>query len=119
MLAAHEIIKILGSLTPVQLTTLVILCSNSLLCSPYSSLDQVTIGDGNSLPILNTVPISFLLFLCQGSVTKKILLKGGLGTSEFSSSSSPRAFVTTGSFSDGAIWHSVLDTQQFLFFLRL
>ncbi|RVW28942.1 Retrovirus-related Pol polyprotein from transposon RE1 [Vitis vinifera] len=43
-------------------------------------------------------------------VTKKILLKGWLrdGLYEFSSSSPPRAFVTTGSFSDGAIWHSRL-----------
>nr|CAN82380.1 hypothetical protein VITISV_021579 [Vitis vinifera] len=49
-------------------------------------------------------------FFVKDQVTKKILLKGWLrdGLYEFSSSSPPRAFVTTSSFSDGAIWHSRL-----------
>ncbi|RVX10653.1 Retrovirus-related Pol polyprotein from transposon TNT 1-94 [Vitis vinifera] len=125
--------------------------AQTLSCvQPYSGTDQVTIGDGNSLPILNTGTKSFFFpsktfslnqvlhvphlstnlisvskfctdnavffefhsscFFVKDQVTKKILLKGWLrdGLYEFSSSSPPRAFVTTGSFSDGAIWHSRL-----------
>ncbi|RVW89826.1 Retrovirus-related Pol polyprotein from transposon RE2 [Vitis vinifera] len=63
MLATTPIIKILGA-------------------------DQVTIGDGHSLPILNT-----------DQVTKQTLLKGWLrdGLYEFPSSSSTHAFVSTSS----------------------
>ncbi|RVW80238.1 Retrovirus-related Pol polyprotein from transposon RE1 [Vitis vinifera] len=69
---------------------------------PYSGADQVTIGDGHSLPILNT-----------DQVTKQTLLKGWLrdGLYEFPSSSSTHAFVSTSSVSaltPGAIWHSRL-----------
>ncbi|RVX17039.1 Retrovirus-related Pol polyprotein from transposon RE1 [Vitis vinifera] len=64
--------------------------------------DQVTIGDGHSLPILNT-----------DQVTKQTLLKGWLrdGLYEFPSSSSTHAFVSTSSvpaLTPGAIWHSRL-----------
>ncbi|RVX10831.1 Retrovirus-related Pol polyprotein from transposon RE2 [Vitis vinifera] len=57
---------------------------------PYSGADQVTIGDGHSLPILNT-----------DQVTKQTLLKGWLrdGLYEFPSSSSTHAFVSTSSVS--------------------
>ncbi|KAL6348714.1 hypothetical protein AAG906_019449 [Vitis piasezkii] len=117
MLAAL-IIKILCSLTPVQLTTLVILLKLSLVFSHIQS-DQFTIGDGNSLPIPHTFHSSY--FFVKDQVTKKILLKGWLrdGLYEFSSSSPPRAFVTTSSFSDGAIWHSRLGHPAAPFFLRL
>ncbi|RVW62840.1 Retrovirus-related Pol polyprotein from transposon RE2 [Vitis vinifera] len=69
---------------------------------PYSGADQVTIGDGHSLPILNT-----------DQVTKQTLLKGWLrdGLYEFPSSSSTHAFVSTSSVSaltPGTIWHSRL-----------
>ncbi|KAL6335516.1 hypothetical protein AAG906_030644 [Vitis piasezkii] len=125
--------------------------AQTLSCvQPYSGTDQVTIGDGNSLPILHTGTKSFFFpsktfslnqvlhvphlstnlisvskfctdnvvffefhssyFFVKDQVTKKILLKGWLRDDlyEFSSSSPPRAFVTTSSFSDGAIWHSRL-----------
>nr|CAN74920.1 hypothetical protein VITISV_022026 [Vitis vinifera] len=69
---------------------------------PYSGANQVTIGDGHSLPILNT-----------DQVTKQTLLKGWLrdGLYEFPSSSSTHAFVSTSSvpaLTPGAIWHSRL-----------
>ncbi|RVW48987.1 Retrovirus-related Pol polyprotein from transposon TNT 1-94 [Vitis vinifera] len=125
--------------------------AQTLSCvQPYSGTDQVTIGDGNSLPILHTGTKTFFFpsktfslnqvlhvphlstnlinvskfctdndvffefhssyFFVKDQVTKKILLKGWLrdGLYEFSSSSPPHAFVTTSSFSDGAIWHSRL-----------
>ena len=48
---------------------------------PYSGVDQVTIGDGHSLPILNTGNKSFffpskVFFLNQDQVTKQTRLKG-------------------------------------------
>ncbi|RVW86356.1 Retrovirus-related Pol polyprotein from transposon RE1 [Vitis vinifera] len=125
--------------------------TQTLSCvQPYSGTDQVTIGDGNSLPILHIGTKSFFFpsktfslnqvlhvphlstnlisvskfctdnavffefhssyFFVKDQVTKKILLKGRLrdGLYEFSSSSPLHAFVTTSSFSDGAIWHSRL-----------
>ncbi|RVW31775.1 Retrovirus-related Pol polyprotein from transposon RE1 [Vitis vinifera] len=98
-LLLHQIIKILGSLTLVQLTTLVILLKLSLVFSHIQVLIKSQLVMAIRYP-----------FLTQDQVTKKILLKGWLrdGLYEFSSSSPPRAFVTTGSFSDGAIWHSRL-----------
>ncbi|RVX07394.1 Retrovirus-related Pol polyprotein from transposon RE1 [Vitis vinifera] len=69
--------------------------AQTLSCvQPYSGTDQVTIGDGNSLPILHTVSPNSTRIMD--------------GLYEFSSSSPPRAFVTTNSFSDGAIWYSRL-----------
>ncbi|RVW60898.1 Retrovirus-related Pol polyprotein from transposon RE1 [Vitis vinifera] len=60
---------------------------------PYSGVDQVTIGDGHSLPILNTGNKSFFF------------------PSKFPSSPSTHAFVSTSSvpaLTPGAIWHSRL-----------
>nr|CAN82610.1 hypothetical protein VITISV_021745 [Vitis vinifera] len=72
--------------------------AQTLSCvQPYLGTDQVTIGDGNSLPILHT-----------GAPAAHELAETPTGHESFSSSSPPRAFVTTSSFSDGAIWHSRL-----------
>ncbi|RVX00744.1 hypothetical protein CK203_026471 [Vitis vinifera] len=132
-LLSHQIIKILGSLTLVQTHHLSHSAQTLFCVHPYSGTDQVTIGDGNSLPILHTVSpnsawimlFSFEFhssyFFVKDQVTKKILLKGWLrdGLYEFSSSSPPRAFVTISSFSDGAIWHSRLGHPAALILLRL
>ncbi|KAL6316746.1 hypothetical protein AAG906_020430 [Vitis piasezkii] len=96
-LLLHQNIKIPGSLIPDHHLTHSAQTLSHV--QPYSDADQVTIGDGQSLPIHNT-----------DQVTKKTLLQGYLkdGLYEFPSSSSTRAFLSTSSILAGALWHSRL-----------